>query len=81
MVKRCRNFDDLPYLVKEQLEHFRHNEEELVNFIGAILEESVDVDIITLWEKADQGEHIKHNEGLERLAEFIVKKIGIIKSA
>ena len=37
MVKRSRNIEELPYLVKEQLENFRHDEKELVNFIKSFI--------------------------------------------
>ena len=78
VVKYCRSFEDLPYIIKEQLENFHHNEDELVNYIGAILEDSVNADIIDLWEKEDQDiEKIKKDEGIKKIAELLAKKIGL----
>lgn len=80
MVKRCRSFEELPYLVKEQLENFHYDEtkeKELIDFIATLLEDSVDFDLISLWEHEDQGENIKRDEGLRHLAENIAKKLGL----
>ncbi len=80
MVKRCRSVEELPQIIKNTLEsNTGPDEKTLVNFIGAILEESVEVDLISLWEKEDQGEDIRNqSEGLKRLAELIAKKINLI---
>lgn len=76
MVKRCYSFEELPHIIKEQLENFQHNEEELINFISAIIEDSVHADIYTLWEKDMSDERrAKEDAGLKMLAEAIVKKL------
>ena len=78
-VKKCRSFEELPYIIKKQLENFQHNEEELINFISAILEDSVHADIYTLWEKDMSDERLaKEDSGLKMLAENIAKKMGVI---
>ena len=77
-VMRCRSLDELPNLVQEQIKNFRHNEKELVRFVAAIMEDSVDVDLITLWEKEDQEENIKKDVGLKNLARLIAKKVGAV---
>ncbi len=80
IVKNCRSFEDLPYLIKNQLENFRHNEEELINYIGAILEDSINADIIDLWQKEDQSlESIENDKGIKELAELLAKKINLVK--
>ncbi|MEK9170191.1 MAG: hypothetical protein AAB674_00910, partial [Patescibacteria group bacterium] len=79
VVKKCRSFEELPYIIKKQLENFQHNEEELINFISAILEDSVHADIYTLWEKDMSDERLaKEDSGLKMLAENIAKKMGVI---
>lgn len=78
-VKKCRGFEELPYIIKEQLENFQHNEKELINFISAILEDSVHADIYTLWEKDMSDERrAKEDAGLKMMAENIAKKIGAL---
>ena len=75
-VLRCHGIEELPYLIQKQLTKFQYNEEELLFFIAAIMENSVEVDMISLWEHEDQGEDIiKNNEGLKRVAELIAKKL------
>lgn len=75
MVKKSTAPERLPYLVKEQLEHFRYNEEELLQFIAAILEDSASLDLFRLWEK-ETDEQKKKNE-LRPLAELLAKKLGL----
>ncbi len=77
MVKKCEEIEQLPYLVKEQLEQFRFNEEELTHFVAAILEDSASLPFIQLWE--DEYDSAKKKEGLEPLADLIAKKIGLTK--
>jgi len=75
MVKKCTELERLPYLVKEQLENFRHNEEELENFIGTILEESAPVGLHEIREiGVDPGEEKKR---LTFLADLLAKKLGL----
>lgn len=74
-VKRCHSFEKLPYLVKEQLQNFKHNENELINFISAILEDSFQIDLYTMWEKDMSDERRKKDPGLKNLAEAIAKKL------
>ena len=53
MVKHCKTPEELPFLIKECLRNFKHNEEELINFLSAILEESVNIDFLDLWLKKE----------------------------
>ncbi len=77
MVKRCRAIEDLPYLIKEQLENFNHNETELLNLITAIYKESVDVDLVQFWD-IEGGGKIKENEQrFMPLVDLIAKKLNI----
>ena len=40
MVKKCKSYNDLPYLVKDVLENYKHDEDELITFLSAIFETS-----------------------------------------
>src|SRR3989338_1857479 len=75
MVKKCAEIENLPYPVKEQIEDFHYNEEELLQFIAAILEDSASLKFIELWEQ--EYDSVKKKEGLEPLADLIAKKIGL----
>jgi len=76
-IKKCPAPEELPYLIKEQLEHPTYNEEELVHFIAALLPESAHLDFPQLWEEEMDKE--KQKEGLRPLAALIAKKIGLQK--
>jgi hypothetical protein len=54
-VKHCHEIERLPFLVKEQLGDYRHNEKELETFIGAILETSAPVSLQEIWEVGING--------------------------
>lgn len=77
MVKICRAIEDLPYLVKEQLEKFNHDEAALINLIAAIYKESANADLSQLWniEGGDQMEKKEHQ--LTPLVDLIAEKLNI----
>ncbi|MBI2444536.1 MAG: hypothetical protein HYV42_04830 [Candidatus Magasanikbacteria bacterium] len=75
MVKQCRAIAELPYLIKEQLENFRYDEAELVDFIAACLAESVEVDLVQLWDIEGGSRLAEHREELARLAGLIAGKV------
>lgn len=60
-VKNCRDIEQLPFLIKEQLENFAYDENELIDFLGALWEDSVEFDFFRLWHetvstiRADSG--------------------------
>lgn len=47
-VKKCEATDSLPGMVKDVLEDYKYNEEELINFVTLLLEESFDIDFLKL---------------------------------
>lgn len=49
-VKKITNVEKLPEIIKSQLVH-THNENELVNYISAALENSVDIGLHEIWER------------------------------
>ncbi|MDO8592395.1 MAG: hypothetical protein Q7R92_01310 [bacterium] len=74
-VKHCHEIEQLPFLIKKQLENFRHDETELENFIGAILEESAPIDLTKIWEQGEAPEIEK--EKLTLLVDLIAKKLDL----
>lgn len=75
MIKKCTEIERLPHLVKEQTESWRYNEEELLQFIAAILEDSASLKFIELWEQ--EYNSARKKAGLEPLADLIAKKTGL----
>lgn len=75
-VKKCQAFEDLPYLIKEQLENFNFNENELLAFVASALESSVqNTDVPHLWD--DERDLSKQKKALEPLADLIAKKLNL----
>lgn len=74
-VKNCKAAEDLPAIVQEQLNNFKYDEDEAVNFLAAIMENSVLVDWIDLWHKEQKFERIKSDAGIRKLADLIHKKL------
>ena len=72
-VKKCESLKELPYLIKSQLENFKYNEQELENFIAAIMETSVDIDLMKIWNKGIEPELEKQR--LTKLADLIAEKL------
>jgi len=74
-IKKCRAFEDLPQMVKEQLENFNYDENELLEYLIKIFESSAPVDLISVWDDASDSQRQKR--ALEPLADLIAKKLGI----
>jgi hypothetical protein len=74
-VRRCDSFEKLPYLVKEILEKSGCDEKTLINYISALMEDSVPADYYDLWTKARTNEEIINNEGIKKMAELLSKKL------
>lgn len=74
-VKKCYAIETLPWLIKEQLESFTYDERELENFIGAIMEESIRIDVLKIWERGVTPDIEK--EKLTLLADLIAKKLNL----
>ncbi|MDP3999608.1 MAG: hypothetical protein Q8P76_03400 [bacterium] len=76
-IKRCENVEDLPILVKNQLDSYHYNEKDIINFLAALFKESVDVDLAKLWDL--EGGRIvdrKTNE-LAPLVDLIAEKLNL----
>ncbi len=76
-VRRCRGFEELPFLVKEQLETWRHDETALLAYVSALLEDSVAVDFSAMWNRSASVEEIRADAGMKELSRLLSEKIGI----
>lgn len=73
MVKKVTDLEELPALVKSQIEQFSYDEKELLDYLAALLEEAVTIDLFYLWEH--EGDEKKKREKLRPLAGLLEKKI------
>lgn len=73
MVKRCDSYDKLSDIVKYQLENFKYNEEEIINYIGLIIKYSTSVDLQHLWHR--ETDRQKKREALVGLADLIAQHV------
>jgi hypothetical protein len=74
-VKRCRSFEDLPFLVKAQLETWHHDEAVLIDYVSALLEDSIKVDYVDLWTHAESFDKVRNDSGIRALAQHLSKKL------
>ena len=74
-VKKCRALEDLPLLVKHQLEKFAYDEAELIRFIATIFDEAASLNLQFLWER--ERDLKKKKEGLVSLANLLAKKLNL----
>lgn len=74
-VKRARDYEELASVIQEHLTTFAHNEEELIQYIAALIEDSVPCDYLELWINAKTEEEIQNNPGIKALAGLLAKKI------
>lgn len=73
MVKRCDSYEKLSNIVKQQLEDFKYNEEEIINYIGLILKHSAEIDLTHLWFR--EPDRKKKREKLKVLADLIANHV------
>jgi hypothetical protein len=77
-VRRCVGFNDLPFAVKEQLESWKHDEDTLVDYVSALLEDSIPVGFNVLWNNAAPYDEVLSDGGMKQLSALLAKKIGIV---
>ena len=77
MIKKCMAINQLPFLVKEQLENFKHDESALINFLTAIYEESADVNLTQLWQVENASQVRMKQDQLWPLVNLIAKKLNL----
>ncbi len=72
-VKKCRALEDLPQIVKQQLENFRYDRNELISFIAAILKKSADVNLVQIW--TEEKDYNKKRTGIADLGDKIFESL------
>ena len=72
-VTRSRSPEELPTLVKQQLERGRTDDHELTRFVAALLEDSAECDLLYLWEIETDAQKVR--TALTDFADIIGKKI------
>lgn len=74
-IKHCNCIVELPHLVKQQLDEFVYNEEELIVFLAAVFRESVEVDFLKIWEYEGEENMKQKIEAVVPLVELIIKNL------
>lgn len=74
-IKKCRAFEDLPLIVKEQIENFNYNENELLDYLAKIFESSAEIDLGAIW--GVESDLQKQKKALEPLADLMAKKLNL----
>ena len=78
LVKHCKGFDELPYLVKEQLYGWKHDEATTVDFVTAMLEKTITSDYVKLWfVENPTPDELKKDESLKKLSGAIATMLGL----
>lgn len=72
-VGKCRALEDLPALIKEKINNNPFDEKELLDYLAAMFEESVDLDILYAWENGVINQDKRTR--LASLAEMISRKL------
>lgn len=76
MIKRCRAIEDLPHIVKQQLEDFKYDENEIIDFISAMFEDTTDFEYIDFWQNKSY-EQTKNDRNFPKFVDILAKKIGL----
>lgn len=76
-VKRCREIEDMPNIIKQQLENFQYDNEEVINFLSAIFEDTLPFDFTDLWSKGTY-EQIKNHSDFPKFVNNLAQKIGLV---
>jgi hypothetical protein len=75
VVTFCKEIERLPFIILEKIHDFDYNEEEVVAYIAALLEESATLNLNSLWtEETDQQ---KRKDGVKPLADLLAQTIKI----
>ena len=74
-VERCRSYEDLAFQVQKQLNSWRYNEQVLIDYISALLEDSVVVDFSALWNRAATFQEALKDQGMQDLSHKLTEKI------
>ena len=73
-VKKCREIENLPNIIKQQLENSQYDNEEIINFLSAVFEDTLPFDFTDLWAKGDY-EEVKNHSDFPKFVANLAKKI------
>lgn len=76
-VKRCHDIETLPSLVQEQLNAFSYDKDELIDFVAALLEESVPVDFVQIWDQEGGSDRERTKSQFGPLMDLLARKLGL----
>lgn len=76
-VKLCRNIYDLPYMIREQLDRFKYNHDEIINFLAALYKESVPLDLAYIWNIEGGSNAEKTKAALAPFVDLLAKKLKV----
>jgi hypothetical protein len=76
MVTYCDRMEALPEIVKDRLEHPKHDEEELICYLTALFKESAELNLHHLW--MDEPDFDKKREGVRPVARVMAEKLGLL---
>lgn len=76
-VNRARSYEVLSDLVHAHSHSYKYNEEELILFLSALMEDSVNAPVADLWTKNFSQNEIIANDGVRRLATLLFAKANI----
>lgn len=74
-VRCCKTIEELPRLVQAQLNDFRYDENELLDFLAAIYAESFELDLQAVWNRPEDPDGQKKT--LEPVAKAVAAKLGL----
>ena len=77
MVKKCDVIENLPQIIKEQLENFHYDENELISFIAAIFKESADINLVQIWDIEGDSKMGEKKEAVIPLVDLIASKLNL----
>ena len=77
MVKKCDVIENLPQIIKEQLENFHYDENELISFIAAIFKESADINLVQIWDIEGDSKMEEKKEAVIPLVDLIASKLNL----
>ncbi len=72
-VKYCKTIEELPSLVRTQLEDYKHDENELLDFLAIIFQESFELDLRNAWNSPHDPEFQK--KAMEPVAKAVAMKL------
>lgn len=75
-VEKVTEITKLPYIVKKLLDKNPHDEDELINFVAAIIDNSVDIRLHDLWQDMSPSE-VSSSEDIANLTKFLLKYIDL----